>query len=298
MSRPLSRGYLPLPSTAARLDTWNVAIENGPSYDEPSATPDWTYFQGIQVTANLLCDYSNLAASAHLSPDARFGLSLEWSSSVGLRGVGEPVPITGAETTAVAQIPAGHVGGALQLALTVLLLDPGATVANPLAATQRGAVMWSDSWRVHLEGIAARLPIVPTGLGADPFYDFHNARWFVDVDQTDLAAPIDAALRVFVNEGNESVQRMLLEPTAEVSQTLTASLRLDIHRQLLTIALTEESGYEDDEDYPDGSLGAAMHATLQLFPDGYDELQAKATYDPGRFDAEVQGRLGKERSDA
>ena len=291
-----SRGYRTLPATAAQVERWSVAVEDGPSYDNLPVATDWTYFQGIQASVEMLVDNANLHAPLGLADDAELGICLSWRTQrVGMRGSSQIVPIRQGEVSATTSIPPGHSGGILTLEARVVLLSPGRDTDDALAPRLKGSILWSDTWKVLLEGIAARLPIVPVPPGQAPFIDLHNARWFVKVEMTDLDAPIDAAVRVFINDANENVQRMMAEPGGETANAMTSSLLIDVQREFIRVALEDDGPFEPGRDYPDGSLGAALAASLKLFGDDYEELQARATYDSASFDVEVQGRLGEER---
>jgi len=291
-----SRGYRTLPPHAARVDRWTVAVEDGPSYDNLTVATDWTYYQSIQASVEMLVERSELPALLGLPDDAEFAVSLSWRTArVGLRGSSPLVPIDGDEAAASALIPVGEVGGSLTLEAKVLLLSPGSGSRDELAPTEMGSILWSAEWPVLLEGIAARLPIIPASMRQYPFLDLHNARWLVKVEATDLEAPIDAAVRIYVNESNENVQRMMAEPGGETANAMTSSLLLDIQRELMRLALAEDSLYEPDHAYPEGSLGAALTTAIGLFRKDFEELQNIAQYDPPRFDTELQGCLGEER---
>lgn len=291
-----SRGYRTLPPHAARVDRWTVAVEDGPSYDNMAVATDWTYYQSIQASVEVLVDAAEMAAMVGLPDDAAFGLSIAWRTSrVGLRGSSPISPIESGEVTASVLIPIGEAGGGLTLEAKVVLLSPGSGECDVLAPTEMGSVLWSDEWPVVLEGIAARLPIIPVSMGQHPFLDMHNARWLVKIEMADLEAPIDAAVRIFVNESNENVQRMMAEPGGETANAMTSSLLIDIQRELMRQALAEDGGYEHDHHYPDGSLGAALSASIRLFPKDFELLQNIAQYDNASFDVELQGRLGEER---
>lgn len=291
-----SRGYRTLPQNAAQVERWTVAVENGPSYDNLPVATDWTYYQGIQAGSELLVDIASMRTLVGLSQDAVLGVSLSWRTQrVGLRGSSEVAEIDRGEVVVSTYIPVGHVGGVLTLEARILLIDPGSPTGSPLTPTEPGSILWSDTWKVTLEGIAPRLPIVPVPLGQDPFFDLHNSRWMIKVEMADLEAPIDAVVRVFVNEANENVQRMMSEPGGETANAMTSSLLVDTQREFVRLALAEDSTYSHDHDYPDGSLGAALGASLRLFSDDFEDLQHKAIYDAARFDVEIQGRLGEER---
>lgn len=291
-----SRGYRTLPPHAARVDRWTVAVEDGPSYDNLTVATDWTYYQSIQASAEMLVSRAELPALLGLPDDAEFAVSLSWRTNrVGLRGSSPLTPIKDDEVTATVLIPIGEAGGSLTLEAKVLLFSPGHGQRDALAPTETGSILWSSEWPVLLEGIAARLPIIPVSMGQHPFYDLHNARWLVKVEPTDLEAPIDAAVRVYVNESNENIQRMMAEPGGETANAMTSSLLIDIQRELMRVALAEDSPFDPDHDYPEGSLGAAMSTSIGLFRKDFELLQNIAHYDPPSFDVELQGRLGEER---
>lgn len=293
-----SRGYRVLPSSAARAELWSVGLDGGQSYDNGTVAIDWTYHQGIHASVSLFIELKTLRERLGIAPDSTIGAMLAWRTArVGLRGSSTPVTVQVAETDVSTFIPAGEVGGTLTLEARLILLDPGRKARDPLAPSEPGAILWSDQLSMALEGIAPRLPILSIPAGHAPFYNLHNARWHVKVEYADLDAPIDAAVRVYLNEANEKVLRMMLEPDGETASVMSSSLLLDVQREFVRIALLADGQpFDPDQTYADGSLGAAMAASIGLFAEDFDELQNRATWDAARLDIEVQGRLGQERA--
>lgn len=291
-----SRGFRTLPPQIAKVERWTVSLEEGPSYDNVDVAIDWTYYQGIQASAEVLIEQDALASSVGLPADAIFGISLAWRSKrVGLRGASPAQQVLGGEIAVQVDIPRGDVGGVMWLEARIILLDPGSGVSDPFAPREVGATLWSAEHRVTLEGVAPRLPIIPSPPDQVPFMDLHNARWFIQLETMDLEAPFDAAVRVYVNQGNESVRRLLDEPTSETAAALGSSLLIDIQRELMRAAFSDDAAFQPDRDYTDGSVGAVIAASLELFADDHEILRNRWELSHAELDVEIQGRLGKER---
>lgn len=291
-----SKGFRTLPPNVAKVERWTVSVEEGPSYDNVDVAIDWTYYQGIQLSADILIERDALAVSVGLPPDAVFGVCLAWRTKrVGLRGTSRALPISGGEVSLHVDVPRGEVGGVMWLEVRIMLLDPGSEGADSLAPREIGATLWTAERRVTLEGVAPRLPIIPVPPNQVPFQDLPNARWFIKLEAADLEVPFDAAVRVFVNQGNESVRRLLDEPASATAAVLGSSLLVDIQRELMRVAFDEDAGFQPERDYPDGSLGAVIAVSLDVFDDDHETLRNRWLFSHAELDVEIQGRLGMER---
>lgn len=293
-----SRGYRALPQSSARAELWSIGLEGGESYDNGAVAIDWTHQQSIHASVNLLIELKTLRERLGVAADSTIAATLAWRTArVGIRGTSTPSVIEAAESSVSTIIPLGVVGGTLTLEARVILMDAGTGSADRLAPSEPGSILWSDTSTFVLEGTAPRLPILLIPAGQEPFFNMHHARWFIKVEFSDLEVPVDAAVRVYVNNGNEKVRRMMLEPDGETASVMSSSLLLDVQREFVRIALVEESQpFDPDYTYPDGSLGSAIAASLKLLPGDFGQLQAVAKWDAARSDVDVQGRLGMERA--
>lgn len=294
-----SRGYRTLPPGSAALEAWSITLEGGQTYDNGAPVADFERHHALNVSARVIIEEAAIGRDLGLPSDAELGLILSWrTTGAGVRGRSDVVPIRGAEVSVEALVPAGHAGGVLTMEVSIVLIRHGRdTPTDPLVPVEKGSILWRHSERALLEGIAPRLPMVVIPLGQPPFFDMHDARWFIEVDSDNLEAPADGCIRVYLNGGNESVLRMLADPDSDVALVMDASLRLDVQRELVAVGLLDEvDAFDDGVEYPEGSLGAALSAATRLIPGELAEKRSRAESERARLDVELQGRLRRERS--
>lgn len=294
-----SRGYRTLPPGTAALKGWSIALEGGQTYDNGAPVIDFERHHALNVSARVAIEEAAFGRDLGLTSDAEIGLILSWrTTGAGIRGSSEVVPVRGAVVSVEARVPAGYAGGDLTMEVSIVLMSAGPeSPADPLVPVDKGSILWRHSERATLEGIDPRLPMIVMPLGPWPFYDMHEARWRIDIDADNLEAPADGCIRVYLNGGNEAVLRMLDEPDGDVAQVMTASLLLDVQRELVAVGLLDERDeFDDSVEYPAGSLGSAIRALTKGLKWDLAELRYRAESDRAGLDVEVQGRLSSERA--
>lgn len=289
----VSRGYRTISERFVKINHVTVQVEGGPSYDDPRYLEDWTYYQGLRVSVALSVD---LPGARHATGDAAgvLGVSIAWACKrTGLRGTSEATPIADQNLTTSVEIPAGTLRGQVQISPRIILLQPGPT-RDKGSPDSRGSLLWqlSDPIVVRLEGVAARMPIMTAPVRGEPFLGQQRAKWKIEVDRSDLDVPVEAAIRVILNEGNDEARLLLEDPHREAARAIEHFLTLDVHRELVRAALHEDTGLDPSRTYPDDSIGALLQLELSLLSEPIDTLRLLRDDYPARLDTDIQGRLG------
>ena len=95
------------------------------------------------------------------------------------------------------RVPGASAGGRLDLATQLVLRTPG-TSPSPIAPRRPGAILWTQTDRIMLEGGAARFPVSAVDFAAMPRLP-DDAAWALEWNPEDLESPVTAALRLLVN---------------------------------------------------------------------------------------------------
>lgn len=289
----VSRGYRTIPDRFVKVSHLTVQVEGGPSYDDPRYLADWTYFQGLRLSVAMTVDLHD-ARRAIGDLASSLGVSVAWvCKRTGLRGTSEATPINDSNVTASIDIAAGSLRGQVQISPRIVLLEPGAAREKG-SPDARGALLWqlSDPITVRLEGVGARMPIMTAPTRGEPFLGQHRAKWKIEVDRSDLDVPVEAAVRVILNEGNPEAQLLLEEPHREAARAIEHFLTLDVHRELVRAALHEETGLDPSRAYPEDSIGALLQLEVSLLDESIDSLRMLHTDNPAQLDTDIQGHLG------
>jgi len=169
------------------------------------------------------------------------------------------------------------------------------TTPRPLTARLPGTVLWQDTAAIALEGSAARFPM--------EVLDFHAARlpaadapWYLDWprDGERFEEPMLGALRLFLNSRHPAIGALVSgEMDAATAGAVTSMMRLEVARTMLVGALAEDNFVEGTAEYPDGSVGAALHTMIGLYwPDeSPGSLRSQLRAAPQAFEAQLQERL-------
>lgn len=290
----VSRGYRTIPDRFVKADHLTVKVAGGPSYDDPQYLEDWTYYQGLRMSVALSIDVTE-ARRATGDPTGELGVSLAWACKwTGLRGTSLATPITDQNLTVSVEIPAGAVRGQVQISPRIVLLRPGSSREQG-SPDVRGALLWqrSEPIVVRLEGVGARMPIMTAPARGEPFLGMQGAKWKIEIDRSDLEMPVEAAVRLILNEDNPEAKLLLEEPNREAARAVEHFLALDVHRELVRAALHEDTGIDPSRRYPDDSIGALLRLELSLLGEPIETLRILRDDNPAQLDTEIQGRLGE-----
>ena len=291
MSRPNhAHPYLTLPGSCIECGPWMRRAGSGeePLHDRMTS---WDPGTTLEFRRQLVIDDVSKALQAcELSTETQIAAVVRWrSSATRLRGVSNPVSISGASTTLELSItiPGDRVGGDLDLTTAIVLVEnaePGA-----LSARLPGSVLWSESERVALEGLGARFPIAVVDFGSSHLPA--GAAWMVEVLRHDLGRSVMGAVRLLLNSEKATiVSAAVSDSTDPGAEIVRQAIRLDTARAMIRSALSSDELLAADTEFEADTLGRAFTDLLDLVWPGesVESLRSRSQEEPDRFDAELQ----------
>lgn len=282
--------FLRPPADTVNVGPWSRLTADGGD-PLPETLMDWDYDTTLSLFRPLTIDGARARRAGGLADGSELDLTVQWfASSSALRGRAWrcSVPdVDGFEAAVAFDLPGGDLGGTLEL-VTSVTLRAAAAGSSAAAAARPGSVLWSDRFRVLLQGDNTLFPIAPA--------DFHDlpyptgAGWYLHIDE-DLEAAALGSLLLLVNERHDVVMQALdtaASPT-EADRRVLSTLRSDVLRVMVEHALTHED-LSDEVDYPPGSLGALLlHVVRNAFPSfSLEAMRRERRTAPALFSSRIQ----------
>jgi hypothetical protein len=258
----------------------------------------WDPLTELLISRAVTVDLDAVRSQCRLGPDSAFAVLASWRCPhrTRLGGAGERIDLGdlgGLVRAPVAmEVPGPESGGRLDLTTRLLLLTPGSD-PSPISPRRVGAVLWTDSQRVALEGSAARFPMTAIDFAAVPRVP-DGAAWYVDWDHEDLHAPVLGGLRLLLNTAHpritSAVRTASDDPAAKIVRSL---IECDVAGQLVRAALDSEQFVETPEAFADDSVGQMLADLLEMVWPGIPVtgLRQRARLQPSRLEAELQEAL-------
>jgi hypothetical protein len=297
MTRVVAAPYLQA-RDGVEAGPWSVTVR-GETTENPLVLSGWDYATTLRLTSTVAVEPNSVREQCELGPRARLALVALWSSSsTNLRCLAAQAEL-GDEATSVLidfDIEPGVAGGRLTLERRLVLIEP-ANGGSELAATQPGAVLWrehgSTSTTLILEGDATRFPTEPVDFAKLPHLAASDAVWWLLADLTDLGATPLGAVRLYVNESNPVVRRLLEGVADDQTRSLSEVLEWDVARSLIDRALDDADFSAAWGAFAAGSLGQTLQILIQKVLPGHDldSVRALRAADRGLFDARLQASL-------
>jgi len=291
----VSRGYLTVPHEMVRVEPLRFEVGGGEAdVAVLGRIEDWSYYQPIVVRTVVGIDVERAIERLRLPAGSRIDALLSWvSGGTSLRGASVPVE-AGADTTLELRIDAGLVRE--QLAVTVLLVT-GSTPdveLHPLAPGSTGAVLWEETTKIDLEGIASRLPVVAQSF-AQHLPESAGAMWWLHIADEDAALEVraDSVLWMWLNSDNPIIAEVLAGAQSAALDRTSHHMWIDFHRQLVLFALRRED-LEPEHEYPPGSLGELLRTVIHATGETSEALRHLLRSAPGDFEMRVQAAFGNE----
>jgi hypothetical protein len=290
VSRPISLGYLR--PTPARLwaGSWTVIGPTGAGLENPELLEDWDYSANLSIRRRVEVDLAGVRADCGLGEGARLSLVLLWRSSwTGLRGGSPPVSVRDGVNDLALDLRGELLGGALNLEAR-LILDEAPTRSS-LSPGRPGSTLWTSAFRLALEGVGMRFPVVRTPFRESGIPGGDGGVWTLQLDTYDLDASASGNVRLLLNSDHPAVADLLDRPESPSGKMLQEFLHYDLARQLVVAALRHED--LDRAEYDEGSMGELLSSTVNRFFDrSLEQLRGDLRTDPGGLEAEVQARIG------
>jgi hypothetical protein len=185
-----------------------------------------------------------------------------------------------------------QLGGTLRLELVIALAQEGGS--GDLSATRAGSILWRDTTRVELEGAGARFPIQMMDFERAGIAGGQYSAWMLVWSPDRVEAPVLGALRLLLNSGHPTIQRLVVEGSSKPELVAVQSaLSHDLRRQLILGALSNQD-FDRDEDYGEGTLGTVLQGVLDItFADqSLDSIRGFHERHPAEFETTLQAKSG------
>jgi hypothetical protein len=191
-----------------------VSLDDDPPVFDPARLDDWTYYRTCNVQVDVVLELETIRQMVELDEESQIAFVVIWSCpQTGLRDASPAHPLQSNEASLKIAVPGGLLRGDLRLDCLLLLMeDIPKTRRRELSPFKAGSILWSMEHTVRLEGIGARMPIQATSFVDLLHGQSINGLWHFTIDTSDLAVPVDAAVRVLLNSDNSMIQEFLDDP--------------------------------------------------------------------------------------
>lgn len=258
---------------------------NGTPVGEADAIDAWDYAAELGIAWELEVDKPRLLEECGLGPSSDIRLGFRWrSTKTTLYDSSIQQPLVDGRNALRLVVPSELLGGTLVISLYALVMSIHPHECSPLAASLPGSILWTESRSVHLEGVGSRFPLVAVDF---PAGEMQKGMWEFAPSTTDLEASAMGSFNLRVNSAHPSIRKLLDTPGSAESKVLLATLKADLHRQLIAWALREGSHIKSFES---DTIGGVLWATFQrYFPESdFDEMSTSMQSSPWRVEGRIQ----------
>jgi hypothetical protein len=286
--------YLLPEDEAVDVGAWmdSDGIEIGDSIDH------WDPLTELRLAQTLTVDIDAIRSQCQLGDDSTFAVVASWRSPnrTRLGGAGGRVELGSLDglvrVPVSLVVPGPEAGGRLELT-TRLVLRAAGSDPSPISPRRLGAVLWTETRRVALEGGAARFPMTAVDFGTLSRVP-DGAAWYVDWDPQDLDVPVLGGLRLLLNSTHPRIIGAVRTGSEDPAAAIVRSLiECDVARHLIRAALDNERFVQAPEVFPDHSIGRMLSDLITTVWPGIPvpTLRARALEEPARIDAKIQAAL-------
>lgn len=251
---------------------WQVVVDGVP-VGSPGYLPTWDYHADLDVVHEIDVDRDELLTASGLDEESTIGAALTWTcTGTGLRGTGDIVVVHGGPVELRLHLPGPDMGGTLTLRADLLLLDRGPRSLGT-APRRRYSRLWSEEYRLQLEGSGSRLPVMAVSFREHGIAFGKRALWYLDLDGSDLHAPVTGRITLYVNTDHPAAETLLEAEQASWDSDIVEFLLHDIARAMVNAALDSNS-FDLAAKYDAGTVGAALQGMVQPIGLSMQELEA------------------------
>lgn len=225
-----------------------------------------------------------------LDPSARFEALFMWECpATRRREVGARVPVVNSGVISGAfEVATDVLAERIRLERQIVLRQPGADV-GPYVANRHGNMLWREHTplSVDLEGSGG---VFPTDVTSFSYPLASGAAWALQVDTSDLHAPVRANVRLVLNEEHADIAYLIAhERRDDRAKAVLSTMYWDCGRGLVTAALREEA-FDLAAEYPEDSTGRALQSLVTTaFPEtDLASIQELADSRPMEFETTLQ----------
>lgn len=290
MMQGVSRGFRQLAAGELVVLNWSAGTGSGRILEAPTSFDEWVQGIGVEVETSFGFQSEAALTRLGLGDGAQLAVQTLWHSpGTKIRGASLPAPLEAGEVRTSVAVPGHAIRGSLRIEHVAFLLKPGASPSE-FAPVRVGSIVWSSSVSaIRLEGVAPRLPILPTRFSRSLEIDSEAALWWLRLQSAELDSDATASLWLWLNVENYRVKQMLDNPESEAGRTLSAMMGVDVARQLVLHAIRDDD-FNIESVYPEGSLGFVLQALVRLVSSDVHSLRTSLRDAPGELDARIQAR--------
>lgn len=190
------------------------------------------------------------------------------------------------------EIDSEKLAGAITLITEITLVDAG-TNSEKLSATKPGSRLWTETHKIDIEGISARFPmdildfeksLASLGISLAPWY----LQWNVDHLESNFVGNVVLYLN--------SKQKGFIEKVQTEDPVVIQWLRLDLIRQMCSVAIEQDDFKENFHGYQDGSIGGTIRDWIILAFENMSIEVISAMYQSqrSRFESSIASVFGGE----
>jgi hypothetical protein len=274
-------------------EPWLLVTPDG-DVDLPEALPDWDYQMDLHLRRTVRVDLDRARTQSGLPPNAALVLAAVWTATgSNLSGPAQHVRLTDCGTSEVeleVLLRGADLGGLLMLD-TALVLAERRSDARPSSPRRAGSVLWSDRELLRLQGDAPQFPMAVIDFALTSFPD--HAAWHLQISGS-LESATMGSLLLLVNEKN-TVTATAFENAGKprpVDRIVLSAVYADAARLMVEHALSNDD-FDEDSDFPEGSLGATMLSLFdQLFPgQSIADVRLRQRQSPALFASDLQAAV-------
>lgn len=266
MKIPVAPYLYPGPETVEHRG-WSVRLADE-LVELPSEMKLWDYQSVIGLTFGIQIDRALLTRQCELGFDSELAvLAVASSTGTGIERkiVDIPIPLRDSyEITHEVDLESYDLGG--RLTIETLVVVRRAVPLSELSPTEPGSILWRLRHSTHLEGIGGQFPTEAEDFALTRPMEAH-AGWALKVDTSDLDALFNSSVRLTLNSGSSSVKSLLAGSQSQESKLLATMLDIDVTRQLVAAALSNEDIRRMEVDIDGTSIASVLRNLIfQLWP--------------------------------
>lgn len=286
--------FLTAPEDAVRHGGWHLSTSAGDS-PLPAELDHWDYQTTLELSAPVFVDRAAVTKACGLATDS--GLAVLVTAHSDFTRTEQRVcvlDIPQQDTFDLAvrvALPGEQLGGRLTLRTFLVASDP--RPVSDLAPSHAGSIIWRTQQKTHLQGIGAQFPTDASDFSVTRPSQT-GAAWELRVEMSDLDALFISAARLTLNSGCAPVQNLLEGRQDDQTEQLRRTLRWDVTRQLVDLALGTEEVITAEFDPDATSVGGVLRNVLAaVWPqESPTTIRSWWKNDPSRVELQLQSHCG------
>lgn len=286
--------FLIAPEDGVRHGGWQLSTPEGDT-PLPAELSHWDYQTTLDLSAAVFVDRHAIAMACGLEIDSGLKILVTAHSDftrTEQRVCALEIPKQHTFDLAVrVELAGDQLGGRLTLRTFLVVTDP--RPVSELAPSHAGSIVWRAQQRTHLQGIGAQFPTDASDFSITRPSQPDSA-WELRVEMSDLDARFISAARLTLNSACLPVQHLLEGRLDAQTDQLRRTLRWDVTRQLVDLALGSEDVITAEFDPDATSVGGVLRNVLARVWPQESPITIRSWWndDPSRVELQLQSHCG------